>query len=401
MSSPDALMRVDLLTREFPPDVYGGAGVHAGALAAHLRDVVDLRVHHFGGGANQSPAHAHSVPADLAAANPSLQALSVNASMAHQVAGAEVVHSHTWYANFAGRLAQQLHGIPHVVTAHSLEPLRPWKAEQLGGGYEISCYMEREALRRADRIIAVSRAMARDITEAYPEIDSSRIVVVPNGVDSAQYTPDHGTDALEAHGIGTDRPLVVCVARISHQKGLPYLLEAARHFVPGSRLVVVAQSADSPADRDAFAAAIDGLQRSGIDARWVGGVFPKRSLVQLLSHARAFVCPSIYEPLGIVNLEAMACGTPVVATAVGGIPEVVLDGETGYLVPIPAEHDSIGTPEEPLVLAKELAVRVNALLEDTGSADRMGRAARQRAVSHFSWSHVARQVAEVYRSVIR
>ncbi|CAM5744164.1 putative Capsular glucan synthase [Streptomyces afghaniensis 772] [Streptomyces afghaniensis] len=393
-------MRVDLLTREFPPDVYGGAGVHAGALAEHLRRLVDLRVHRFGTGADRFPVLRHRVPGDLADANPSLQALAVNASMAHRVAGAEVVHSHTWYTNLAGRLAQQLHDIPHVVTAHSLEPLRPWKARQLDGGYEISSFMEREALRTADRVIAVSRAMARDITDAYPEVDPERIVVVHNGVDSAQYAPDRGTDALDTHGIGTERPMVVCVARISRQKGLPYLLEAARLFVPGTRLVLVAQSADTPADRDDFATAVRGLRDAAVNVQWIDGPFSKRALVQLLSHARVFVCPSLYEPLGIVNLEAMACGTPVVATATGGIPEVVVEGETGYLVPLRAGTAS-GVPDEPLVLAKELAVRVNALLADAATADRMGRAARDHVVSHFSWSRAARRVADLYRSVVR
>ncbi|MFI1357740.1 glycogen synthase [Streptomyces sp. NPDC020898] len=393
-------MRVDLLTREYPPHVYGGAGVHVQALAEHLRNLVDLRVHCFGPADTDPSIQAHAVPSDLATANPSLQALAVNASMSHMVAGASVVHSHTWYTNLAGRLAQQLHGIPHVVTAHSLEPLRPWKAEQLGGGYEISRFMEREALTGADRIIAVSHAMARDITEIYPGVDPERVVVVHNGVDADRYAPDLGTDALAAEGIDISRPTVVCVARISAQKGLPHLLRAARQFVPGTQLVLVAQSTDTAAQGARFARAVEGMRDSAVEVHWVSGPFPKRALIQLLSHARVFVCPSLYEPLGLVNLEAMACGTPVVATAVGGIPEAVVDGETGYLVPLRAATRRGDGVDEPSVLARELAARVNELLKDEATADRMGRAGRLRVLSHFSWERAAHLVADVYRAVV-
>ncbi|MFF5185740.1 glycogen synthase [Streptomyces sp. NPDC000345] len=393
-------MRVDLLTREYPPHVYGGAGVHVGALAPHLRNLVDLRVHCFDPVDGHPSVLAHDLPTALEAANPSLQALAVNASMSHAVAGASLVHSHTWYTGLAGRLAQQLYDIPHVITAHSLEPLRPWKSQQLGGGYEISCFMEREALSRADGVIAVSHAMARDIIEVYPDVEPARVTVVHNGVDAGEYAPDLGTDALEKQGIGVERPTVACVARISPQKGLLHLLRAARHFIPGTQLVVVAQSADTAAHRAQFAEAVSAMEDSPVDVHWVEGPFPRRALIQLLSHARAFLCPSLYEPLGIVNLEAMACGTPVVATATGGIPEAVVDGETGYLVPLEtAPADRVGL-DESSVLAKELAVRVNALLTDPVSAERMGRAGRRRVLAHFSWDRAARQVAEVYRSVV-
>ncbi|WP_432158504.1 glycogen synthase [Streptomyces sp. bgisy153] len=400
MSEQRAPMRVDLLTREYPPHVYGGAGVHVGALADRLRDLVDLRVHCFGPAAGRSSVLAHDVPGTLETANPSLQALAVNASMSHAVAGASVVHSHTWYTNFAGLLAQRLHGIPHVVTAHSLEPLRPWKAQQLDGGYEISCFMEREAFARADRVIAVSQAVGRDVTEVYPEVDPARIVVVPNGIDAGQYAPDPGTDALEAEGIDVDRPTVVCVGRISPQKGLLHLLRAAPSFVPGTQLVVVAQSADTAAHRAEFAEAVKATRDGAVDVRWVSGAFSRRALIQLLSHARVFVSPSLYEPLGLVILEAMACGTAVVATATGGSPEAVVEGETGHLVPLqPMITDEAGT-EASSALAKELAVRVNELLTDAASAERMGRAGRERVLSHFSWDRAARQVAEVYRAVV-
>lgn len=393
-------MRVDLLTREYPPHVYGGAGIHVGSLADRLRDLVDLRVHCFEPTEGNASVLAHDVPKVLAAANPSLQALAVNASMSHAVAGASLVHSHTWYTNLAGRFAQQLHGIPHVITTHSLEPLRPWKSEQLDGGYEISCFMEREALIRADRVIAVSHAMARDILEVYSDVDPGRVTVVHNGVDASQYAPDPGTDALKEQGISVDRPIVACVARISPQKGLLHLLQAAWNFIPGTQLVVVAQSADTAAHRAEFAEAVAAMGDSPVDVHWVSGPFPRRVLIQLLSHARVFVCPSLYEPLGIVNLEAMACGTPVVASATGGIPEAVVDGETGYLVPLETATTDGGGADEHSVFAKELAVRVNELLTDATSAERMGQAGRRRVLSHFTWERVAYQVAEIYRGVV-
>ncbi|MFF4643119.1 glycogen synthase [Streptomyces sp. NPDC001389] len=404
-------MRVDLLTREYPPYVYGGAGVHVTALAGELRPLVDLRVHHYGPSLppDARPAReggtlgvlAHGVPAGLCDANPALQAVAVNAAMADAVAGADVVHSHTWYTGLAGRFAQQLHGIPHVVTAHSLELLRPWKEEQLAGGYGLSCSMERTALCTADRVIAVSRAMARDITRLHPEVDPDRVTVVHNGIDTREFAPDHGTDALEPFGIRTDRPIVAAVARITRQKGLDHLLRAARHFVPGTRTVIVAQAADTARARAEFADGVGRLRGEGVDVHWIGGAFPRRALVQLLTHAQVFACPSVYEPLGMVNLEAMACGTPVVATATGGIPEVVVDGETGRLVPLHGRPGTGGQPEEPYVFAKDFAARVNSLLDDPDTAERMGRAGRLRAVDGFSWQRAALEVRDIYASITR
>jgi starch synthase len=401
-------MRVDLLTREYPPHVYGGAGVHVAALAEHLHPLVDLRVHRYGADAGPDPdgagggpgVRAHPVPDTLRGANPALQAVAVGAAMADAVSGTSLVHSHTWYACLAGSLAQRLHGVPHVVTAHSLELLRPWKADQLGGGYRLSSALEENALRTADRIIAVSRAMAQDITRLHPGLDPGRISVVHNGIDTEAFAPDHGTDQLELFGIPTDRPIVACVARISRQKGLEHLLRAARHFVPGTRLVVVAQSADTAQQRAEFAEGVAALRAQGHACHWISGPFPRRALVQLLSHARVFVCPSVYEPLGIVNLEAMACGTPVVASATGGIPEVVGEGRTGMLVPLRSDATSGGQPDEPLVFAKDLAARVNALVEDPDTARRMGEEGRRQAVRNFSWRHAARQVRDIYTDLV-
>ncbi|MDX3536045.1 glycogen synthase [Streptomyces sp. MB09-01] len=404
-------MRVDLLTREYPPYVYGGAGVHVTALAGQLRPLVDLRVHHYGppdtpdvpsaASAGAPDVLAHRVPAELRDANPALQAVAVNAAMAEAVAGADVVHSHTWYTGLAGRFAQQLHGIPHVVTAHSLEPLRPWKKEQLGGGYALSCSMERTALCAADRVVAVSRAMAQDITRLHPELDPDRVSVVHNGIDTQEFAPDHSSDALESFGIRTDRPIVASVARISRQKGLDHLLRAAQHFVPGTRLVIVAQAADTSEARAEFADGVGRLRDQGVDVHWIGGEFSRRALVQLLTHARVFACPSVYEPLGIVNLEAMACGTPVVASATGGIPEVVVDGETGRLVPLLGGPETGGQPDDPFVFAKDFAARVNSLLDDPDTAERMGQAGRLRAVETFSWQRAVREVRDVYASIAR
>ncbi|MFF4588386.1 glycogen synthase [Streptomyces sp. NPDC001388] len=400
-------MRVDLLTREYPPHVYGGAGVHVAALVEHLRSLVDLRVHCYGPDAGTGPdatggprVRSHAVPDTLRGANPALQAVAVGAAMADAVSGTSVVHSHTWYACLAGSLAQRLHGVPHVVTAHSLEPLRPWKADQLGGGYRLSSAMEASALNTADRVIAVSRAMARDITRLHPGLDPGRVTVVHNGIDTEAYAPDHGTDALEQYGIPLDRPIVACVARISRQKGLDHLLRAARHFVPGTRLVIVAQSADTPRQSAEFAEQVAALRAQGHACHWISGPFPRRALVQLLTHARVFVCPSVYEPLGIVNLEAMACGTPVVASATGGIPEVVDEGRTGMLVPLRHDDTPDGQPDEPLVFAKDFAGRVNGLIEDPGVAGRMGEEGRRRVVREFSWRRAAQQVSDIYTDLV-
>ncbi|GAA3712033.1 glycogen synthase [Nonomuraea antimicrobica] len=388
-------MRVDLLSREYPPEVYGGAGVHMEYLARELRKLADVRVRCFGADRVEPGVSAYRVPDRLAGANPALQVLGVDLEMASACEGADVVHSHTWYANFAGHVAKLLYGVPHVVTTHSLEPLRPWKAEQLGGGYAVSSWAERAALTAADAVIAVSEGMRRDVLAAYPEIAPERVSVIHNGIDTAQYAPDRATDVLEKHGVDPSRPYVVFVGRITRQKGLVHLLHAARAFDPGAQLVLCAGAPDTPEIAAEVAELVRGLGRDGVF--WIQEMLPKPEVIQLLTHATVFVCPSVYEPMGIVNLEAMACETAVVATATGGIPEVVADGETGLLVPISQGPD--GTPHDPGRFAADLAERVNALLGDPARARAMGRAGRARAVDHFSWERVAHRTLDLYASL--
>ncbi|MEU7921031.1 glycogen synthase [Micromonospora zamorensis] len=399
MTEPTPL-RVDLLTREYPPEVYGGAGVHVEYLARELRRLTDVRVHCFGLPRSEPGVTAYAEPPGLTGANAALRTMGVDLEMAAGAAGTDVVHSHTWYANMAGHTAKLLHGVPHVVTAHSLEPLRPWKAEQLGGGYALSSWIERTAMEAADAVIAVSGGMRNDVLTAYPQIDPSRVRVVYNGIDTIQYAPDSGTDVLDRLGVDPSRPSVVYVGRITRQKGLPYLLRAARELPADTQLVLLAGAPDTAE----IAAEVEELvaelraNRSGVV--WVAEMLPKPEVIQVLTHATVFACPSIYEPMGIVNLEAMACETAVVATATGGIPEVVSDGETGLLVPIEQVTDGSGTPLEPEKFVADLASAINTLLADPARTARFGQAGRRRAVEHFSWDAIARQTLDIYRSLL-
>ncbi|MEV0942697.1 glycogen synthase [Micromonospora wenchangensis] len=395
-----APLRVDLLTREYPPEVYGGAGVHVEYLTRELRRLADVRVHCFGAARDEPGVTAYPEPAALDGANAALRTMGVDLAMAAGCAGTDVVHSHTWYANLAGHTAKLLYGVPHVVTAHSLEPLRPWKAEQLGGGYALSSWCERTAMESADAIVAVSAGMRRDVLTAYPAVNPDRVRVVYNGIDTAQYAPDPGTDVLDRLGIDPDRPSVVYVGRITRQKGLPYLLRAARGLPADTQLVLLAGAPDTPE----IAAEVQGLvtelraSRSGVV--WVAEMLPKPEVIQVLTHATIFVCPSVYEPMGIVNLEAMACETAVVATATGGIPEVVADGETGLLVPIEQAGDGSGTPLDPDRFVADLGRAINELLADPKRTGEFGLAGRRRAVEHFSWDAIAAQTLELYRSLL-
>jgi alpha-maltose-1-phosphate synthase len=392
--------RVDLLSREYPPEVYGGAGVHLEYLARDLRRLADVHVHCFGAPRDEPGVTAYPEPADLRGANPALRTIGVDLAMTAGCEGTDVVHSHTWYANLAGHLAKLLYGVPHVVTTHSLEPLRPWKAEQLGGGYALSSWCERTALEAADAVIAVSEGMRRDVLAAYPTVDPDRVRVVHNGIDTDQYRPDPGTDVLVRHGIDPDRPTVTFVGRITRQKGLPYLLRAAGSLPPQAQLVLLAGAPDTPeigAEVEALAAQLRATRDAVV---WIPEMLPKHEVVQVLTHSTVFVCPSIYEPMGIVNLEAMACETAVVATATGGIPEVVVDGVTGLLVPIEQAGDGTGTPLAPDRFVADLAAAITALVDDPERAAEMGRAGRRRAVEHFSWSRIAERTMEVYRSVL-
>ncbi|WP_328408417.1 glycogen synthase [Streptomyces violaceus] len=381
-------MRVGLLTREYPPDVYGGAGVHVEFLARELRSLVDLDVHCWGEGRTDGVLR-HRPWSTLDGANDALRTFSVDLAMAAALEGRELVHSHTWYANLGGHLAKLLYGIPHVMTAHSLEPLRPWKAEQLGGGYELSSWGERTAVEAADAVIAVSGAMREDILGCYPALDPEKVHVVHNGIDTSLYRPDHGTDALDRIGLDRSRPYVLFVGRITRQKGVPHLLRAVRDIDPAAQVVLCAGAPDTPEIDQEFRELFGELSRVRDGVFWIPRMLPRPEVIQLLTHAALFVCPSVYEPLGIVNLEAMACGTPVVASAVGGIPEVVDDGRTGLLVPAGDDFEA------------GLARAMDSVLGDPEAAGRMGEAGRERAVGEFGWDAVARRTVRLYEEILK
>ncbi|WP_434450593.1 glycogen synthase [Lentzea sp. E54] len=383
-------MRVALLTREYPPEVYGGAGVHVGFLVPHLRELVDVDVHCFG--APRSDATTHNPPHSLEQANAALTTLAVDLEMAAAISTATLVHSHTWYANMGGHLGKLLHGIPHVVTAHSLEPRRPWKAEQLGGGYRISSWAERTAYEHADAVIAVSEGMRADVLDAYPALDPAKVHVVRNGIDSTAYHPVAETDALTSRGIDPEKPIVAFVGRITRQKGVGHLVAAAHQIHPDAQIVLCAGAPDTPEIAEETRQAVSELAAGRDGVFWIQKMLQPAEVRQILSHATVFVCPSVYEPLGIVNLEAMACGTAVVASDVGGIPEVVAHGETGLLVHYD-EHD-LSTYRH------QLAESINELIADPERANRLGAAGRKRAEQEFSWSAMAEQTVEVYRAVI-
>ncbi|HEU0213473.1 MAG TPA: glycogen synthase [Jiangellaceae bacterium] len=385
-------MRVAVLTREFPPYVYGGAGVHVDFLVKELRrstDQVTVEVHATGEPRDGAATYAEDDPR-MPGANPALRIMSADMAMAAALGGVDVVHSHTWYANLAGHVSSLLHGVPHVVTAHSLEPLRPWKAEQLGGGYRLSSWVEKTAFESAAAVIAVSRGMRSDILGCYPAVDPERVHVVHNGIDTGFYRPVDDTDVLDRLGIDHDRPSVAFVGRITRQKGVPHLLRAALRIDPTIQLVLLAGAADTAelaAETDEL---VDRLRSERTGVVLVSEMLPREDVRQVLSHATVFCCPSVYEPLGIVNLEAMACSTAVVASAVGGIPEVVDDGVTGLLV----AYDSA----DPRAFEAGLATAIDELAGDPARAAAMGHAGRSRAVAEFGWDAVAARTVEVYRT---
>jgi starch synthase len=382
--------------------------VHVEYLARDLARLVDLTVHCWGG---ERPAEAGG-PAVRAyrpwgalvgegAHAAALEAVSIDLTMAAGVEGAALVHSHTWYANLAGHLAKLLYGIPHVATVHSLEPMRPWKAEQLAGGYAVSSFCERTALEAADAIITVSQEQSRDVLACYPAVDPGRVSVIYNGIDTERYRPDAGSDVLARYGIDPARPSVVFVGRITRQKGVTYALDAALQFDPGAQFVLCAGAPDTPeiaAEIEAKVARVRGERGNII---WIDRMLAREEVVQIVSHATVFLCPSIYEPLGIVNLEAMACETAVVATRTGGIPEVVEDGVTGLLVPFEPRDDGTRDPVDPERFAGAIAERVNDLLADPARATRMGEAGRARAIERFSWPAIASDTAALYRGLLR
>jgi starch synthase len=391
-------MKAVLMTREFPPEVYGGAGVHVEYLARELAKLTDVEVRCFG--ADREGARAFRPWDELRDANQALQVMSVDLAMAGDLNGASLAHSHTWYANFGGHAAKLLHGIPHVMTTHSLEPSRPWKEEQLGGGYRLSSFCERTAIEAADAVIAVSRAMREDVLAAYPSLDPAKLHVILNGIDTEQYQPDEKTDVLERYGVLPGEPLVVFVGRITRQKGIVHLAQAALDIDPRAQIVLAAGAPDTPEIAREMEDKVERVRAERGNVVWIQQMLEKSEVIQLLSHATCFVCPSIYEPLGIVNLEAMACGAAVVATATGGIPEVVVDGETGLLVPFEPGDAVTREPGDPAAFAREIAERVNTLIADPVLAERFGEAGRRRAVEKFSWARIAEETLALYRRVV-
>jgi alpha-maltose-1-phosphate synthase len=399
-------LRVALLTREYPPEVYGGAGVHVEYLSRELARLVDITVHCWGAprpAGLRPPVVAYEPWDALSGAAPhmaALRAVSIDLAMSAGTEGAGLVHSHTWYANLGGHLAKLVHAIPHVATVHSLEPLRPWKAEQLGGGYALSCFCERTGLEAADAIIAVSGAMRDDLLRTYPAVDPGRVTVVHNGIDTGEFRPDQETGFLGRLGLDPAAPSVVFVGRVTRQKGLTHLLRAATMLDPAVQLVLCAGAPDTPELGAEIVAEVEALRAAGRKVLWIEEMLPRPELIQVLSHATVFVCPSVYEPLGIVNLEAMACETAVVASRIGGIPEVVEDGVTGLLVPFEPRADGSGEPVDPGAFARSLAERIDTVLSDPGLAERLGRAGRDRAVELFGWPAIAERVVEVYRGAL-
>ncbi|MGH3881807.1 MAG: glycogen synthase [Pseudonocardiaceae bacterium] len=388
-------MRIGVLTREYPPEVYGGAGVHVSHLVSELRQRCQIQVHCFGAPRPEAPhleVYSHAVAPGLAAANLALQTLSVDLAMADALGDVDLVHSHTWYTNMAGHLARTLHGVPHVVTAHSLEPRRPWKAEQLGGGYRVASWVERTAYEHADAVIAVSDGMRADLLDCYPAVHPERVHVVRNGIDTSTYRPVEETDVIRRLGADPARPIVAFLGRITRQKGVGHLLAAAHHIDPAAQLLLCAGAPDTAEIEAEARTAVATLSAARPGVIWVPDMLAIADVRQVLSAATVFACPSVYEPLGIVNLEAMACGTAVVASAVGGIPEVVDDGVTGLLVP----YDE----QDPERFQRSFAHRVNELLADPDRVTAMGQAGRKRAITEFSWSTVAERTVDLYRKLL-
>ncbi len=395
-NDPCMSLRVSILTREYPPHIYGGAGVHVGQLVPQLRKFCEsVDVQCMGEPREGATAHAEDYPPG---ANGAIRTLGADVAMAAAIPEVDVIHSHTWYAQFAGIIGGQFQDVPHVVTAHSLEPDRPWKVEQLGGGYRVSSWIERTAFTQADAVIAVSAAMITNIRNAYPAIDPDRIHVVKNGIDPEEFKPDPNTDVIDSLGVDRDKPIVTFVGRITRQKGLIHLVRAAQQFDPDTQVLLLAGAPDTPEIAAEFDGAFAELNKTRSGVKWVQEMLPRAAVRQVLTHSTLFACPSIYEPLGIVNLEAMACEIPVVASAVGGIPEVVVDGETGLLVGYdPAQA---GDPEFIRGFETQFAENVNELTRDRDRARQMGLAGRQRCIDEFSWEKIAQETVEVYEKAI-
>ena len=384
-------MRAGIFSKEYPPEIYGGAGVHVAELTRFMREIIDVSVHCMGSPREEKDVFVHGVDPELAEANGAIKTLSTGLRMANAASDIDVAHSHTWYTGLGGHLAGRLYGIPHVVTAHSLEPHRPWKREQLGGGYDISSWSEKNAMEYADAVIAVSAGMKDSILEAYPRIDADKVHVVLNGIDTKTWQPGESA-VLDRLGVDRQRPVAAFVGRITRQKGVKHLLKAAQDFDEDVQLVLCAGAPDTPEIAAETEELVDKLRAQREGVFWVKDMLSREEIKQVYSGADVFVCPSIYEPLGIVNLEAMACGTAVVASNVGGIPEVVVDGETGLLVPYDAADEAS--------FEKDIAAAVNRVVADKSLAQRFGAAGRERAIQDFSWATIAQQTVDIYRSLM-
>ena len=392
-------MRIDLVTKEYPPHIYGGAGVHVAELVKVLRQQIEVKVRCFGEDRNETDTYSYTHGPEFDQSNGALQTMATDLKMVSDIAGADLVHSHTWYANFTGQIASALHGIPHLITAHSLEPLRPWKEQQLGGGYRLSSMIERTAYEQATGIIAVSDGMRKDILRAYPQIDPGKVSVVHNGIDLEAFQAANNPELVRSNGVDPDQRSVVFVGRITMQKGLPYLLKAAAELPADVQLVLCAGAPDTPEILQEVTDLVNELRKARSNVIWVEKHLSRAELIAMLSAATVFACPSIYEPLGIVNLEAMACGTPVVATATGGIPEVVAHNETGLLVPIEQVQDGSGKPIDPAKFVADFAAALNQML-DSPKLQEFGDAGRKRVEQHFSWDSIAAETIRVYKSAI-
>lgn len=393
------------MTREYPPNVYGGAGVHVEYLSRELAKKIEVEVHCWGEQKfDDGNLHVRGAEpwAELSRGSEkfetALQAMSLNLAQMSSLGQIDIVHTHTWYVSMAGFLAKKLFGIPFVLTTHSLEPLRAWKAEQLGSGYAMSSWMERTAILDADAVIAVSNGTKQDILRAYPEVRPERVHVIYNGIDLAEYTRAMDTSALVKYGVDPARPYVLFVGRITRQKGVTHLVEAIRYLPPDTQVVLCAGAPDTPEIAAEMREKVEQARHVNPHILWIEKMVTKPEAIQLYSHAGVFCCPSVYEPFGIINLEAMACGAPVVASAIGGILEVVVDGETGYLVPF-APDAVTGFPAEPDRFARDLAAKISELLADPRKCRGFGDAGRRRVEEHFAWSAIADQTIVLYESL--
>jgi starch synthase len=399
-------VRALLLTNEYPPHVYGGAGVHVEYLTRELARLIEVEVRSFGDQDERAdglrilgvpPVHDTAATPDRL--RPLVAALSRNVGVLAEPLEVDLVHCHTWYTQLGGILVKLAHGIPLVITTHSLEPLRPWKREQLGGGYDVSSWIERTAIEMADAVIAVSQETRADVERLF-DVSPERVHVIHNGIDTDEYQPDQGSEALDRFGIPRGVPYVLFVGRITRQKGIVHLVRALRHLDPGIGVVLCAGAPDTPELATEMEAGVAAVQAERSNVIWIAEMLDKPTVRQLYAHAAVFCCPSVYEPFGIINLEAMACRVPVVASAVGGIPEVVVDGETGRLVPFEAAGNGSFEPRDPDRFARDLASAINELMADPDRREAMGKAGRQRAVERFGWSAIARRTVELYESLV-